>query len=271
MRPIDRSYLFVPGNRPDRFEKALNSGAHSVILDLEDSVAPGEKQAARRLVAEWLNAAQPVVLRVNGAGTEWFDNDVALCSKPGVKAVMIPKVEAVEQVLAVARHSPPGFIMLPQIESARGFASALEIAGCQGVERLTFGPLDFQTDMGIDGDSEELLFFRSNLVLVSRLAGVLPPVDGPTTAIDNPVQLRADSERARRLGFGGKLCIHPKQVSIVNECFRPAPPEVAWATRIVEAAAVSEGGVTVVDGKMVDRPVILQAERILQENKRSSP
>jgi citrate lyase subunit beta/citryl-CoA lyase len=218
MRPIPRSFLFVPGNRPDRFVKALNSGPHSVIIDLEDGVAPKDKEGARRSVAEWLNPAHPVVLRINGAETEWFDDDVSLCGRPGVTAVMIPKVETVQHVLDAARHSPQGLPILPQIESARGFAAAREIAGCAGVERLIFGPLDFQVDLGIAGDGEELLFFRSNLVLVSRLAGVLPPVDGPTTAIDDPDLLRADTERARRLGFGGKLCIHPKQVSVVHEC-----------------------------------------------------
>jgi citrate lyase subunit beta/citryl-CoA lyase len=182
---------------------------------------------------------------------------------------MIPKVETVEHVVAIAKRSAPGSAILPQIESARGFANALEIAQCASVERLVFGPLDFQVDLGITGDGEELLFFRSNLVLVSRLAGVLPPVDGPTTAIDDPDLLRADTDRARRLGFGGKLCIHPKQVSVVNERFRPSRSEVFWATKIVEAAAVSRGAAVAVDGKMVDRPVILQAERILSEDKRT--
>jgi citrate lyase subunit beta/citryl-CoA lyase len=261
--------LFVPGNRPDRFDKAINYGAHAVIVDLEDAVASVDKASARRSVADWLNPAQPVVLRVNGVETEWFDEDASLCGKPGVAAVMIPKVETVEHVVAIAKRSAPGSAILPQIESARGFANALEIAQCASVERLVFGPLDFQVDLGITGDGEELLFFRSNLVLVSRLAGVLPPVDGPTTAIDDPDLLRADTDRARRLGFGGKLCIHPKQVSVVNERFRPSRSEVFWATKIVEAAAVSRGAAVAVDGKMVDRPVILQAERILSEDKRT--
>lgn len=131
--------------------------------------------------------------------------------------------------------------------------------------RLAFGPLDFQVDPGISGGGEELLFFRSQLVLVSRLAGLLPPIDGPTTAIDDPDLLRAQAARARRLGFGGKLYIHPKQVPIVNECFRPSSAEIAWATKIVKAAAGSEGGAVAVDGRMVDRPVMLQAESILNE------
>src|SRR4051794_24587586 len=98
MQLIHRSYLFVPGNRPDRFEKALNSGAHAVIIDLEDAVAPVDKEAARRSVAQWLDPAKPAILRINGFGTEWFDDDISLCKAPGVAAVMLPKAETAEQI-----------------------------------------------------------------------------------------------------------------------------------------------------------------------------
>lgn len=241
-----------------------------MIIDLEDGVAPADKKFARESVAQWLNPAQPVVLRVNGAGAEWFEDDLELCGRPGVAAVMLPKAESAQQALDVVRRPGAEFALLPQIESALGFASALEIAQCAGVERLVFGPLDFQVDLGIDGENEELLFFRSQLVLISRLAGILPPVEGPTTAIDDPDLLRTDTVRARKLGFGGKLCIHPKQVPIVNGCFAPTPAEMEWARKIIEAAAASGGGAVAVDGKMVDRPVILRAERILREAKRSA-
>jgi citrate lyase subunit beta/citryl-CoA lyase len=268
MQPIPRSYLFVPGNRPDRFQKALNSGAHAVILDLEDGVAPSNKQAARESVAQWLHPDRPSVLRVNGIGTEWFEEDLALCGRPGVAAVILPKAECSEQVQELVRPAGAKFALLPLIESARGFDNARAIASCQGVQRLIFGPLDFQADLGIDGDNEELLFFRSQLVLLSRLAGIEPPVDGPTTAIGEPELVRAEALRARRLGFGGKLCIHPRQVPIVNECFAPTPAEVEWAEKIMEAAARSGGGAVAVDGKMVDRPVILLAERIWKQGPR---
>lgn len=265
MTPICRSYLFVPGCRPDRFAKALNSGAHAVILDLEDGVARAEKESARASIAQFLDPARPVVVRPNGIDTEWFAQDVALCASPGVAALMLPKAESAQQVAALARHAPPGLAILPQIESARGIAAALEIARFAGVERLVFGSLDFQADLGISGDDQELLVFRSQLVLASRLADVLPPVDGVTTAVDAPEELRLDTTRARRLGFGGKLCIHPRQVPVVNECFRPTPGEVAWAARVMEAAARSGGGPVLVDGSMIDRPVVVRAERILAE------
>jgi len=262
MQPMARSYLFVPGNRPDRFQKALNSGAHAVIIDLEDGVAPADKASARQSVAQWLHPNHPVVVRVNAPGTEWFEDDLELCGRPGVAALMLAKAESARQTQDIAKHAGA---LLPQIETARGFSCAQGIAGCAGVQRLVFGPLDFQADLGINGDNEELLFFRSQLVLISRLAGILPPVEGPTTAIDDPDLVRSDTARARRLGFGAKLCIHPNQVPIVNECFLPTAKEIHWATKITKAAEVSQGGVVVVDGKMVDRPVILLAERILKE------
>jgi citrate lyase subunit beta/citryl-CoA lyase len=128
-----------------------------------------------------------------------------------------------------------------------------------------FGHIDFQLDLGIQGDGEELLYFRSQLVLVSRIAGLLPPVYGITTAFHTPEPVRADTRRARRLGFGGKLCIHPNQVPIVNECFGPTPEEIAWAKRIVEATANTNGEAISLDGEMIDRPVVARAQAILAQ------
>jgi len=268
METIARSYLFVPGNRPDRFDKACAAGAGAVIIDLEDAVPPGEKSKARMAVEAWVNPARPVVLRINGVETDWFRDDVTCCRMPGVRAILLPKTDAVEHLRRVEELLGESIPILPLIETARGFANALEIARDRAVERLVFGSLDFQIDLGIPGDEEELLYFRSQLVFVSRLAGIQPPVDGITTAIDQPEQLRADTLRARRMGFGGKLCIHPKQIAIVNECFRPSPEEVARARRIVEAAAAANGAAVALDGQMVDRPVIVKAQRILEESQR---
>lgn len=265
MQDVNRSYLFVPGNRQDRFEKALSSGAHAVIIDLEDGVAPSEKERARESVSRWLNPNYPVILRLNSTETRWFREDLALCGKPGVSAVMLAKTETAEDVQRVVERAASEAVILPQIESARGIESALQIAKCAGVQRLAFGSLDLQADLGITGDDQELLYFRSHLVLVSRLAQLQAPVETPTTAIDSPDELRADTERARRLGFGGKLCIHPKQVPIVNECFQPTPDEVAWAMSVMEAAKAAGGAAVALNGKMVDRPMILKAEHILSD------
>jgi citrate lyase subunit beta/citryl-CoA lyase len=139
------------------------------------------------------------------------------------------------------------------------------LAGAPGVERLVFGSIDFQVDLGIDGEGDELLCFRSQLVLVSRLAGIRAPVDGVSTAIDDAATLRADAERARRLGFGAKLCIHPKQVDVVDRAFLPSDAERDWARRVLDAAERAGGAVVAVDGKMVDKPVMLRAQAILDE------
>ncbi len=132
-----------------------------------------------------------------------------------------------------------------------------------------FGSIDFQLDLGITGEGEELLCFRSGLVLASKLGGIQPPVDGVTVEIDDAQRVRDDAVRAKRLGFGGNLCIHPRQVAPVNECYYPNANEIAWAKRIVEAAAAANGAAVAVDGKMVDRPVILKAEEILRESNRA--
>jgi citrate lyase subunit beta/citryl-CoA lyase len=262
-RPL-RTYLFVPGNRPERFAKACAAGADAVIIDLEDAVPPGEKAQARAAVAQWLSPARRAHVRVNGADTEWFADDLALCGAHGVAGVVLPKAERVSDILAVAERAR-GVPILPLIETAQGFWNALALARARQVARLVFGAIDFQVDLGIDGDDEELLHFRSQLVLVSRLAGIDPPVDGVSPAIDDLPLLRADTGRARRLGFGGKLCIHPKQVPVVKQCFAPSAQDVAWAKRILQAAAGAQGAALAVDGKMVDRPVILKAQRILAE------
>lgn len=258
-----RSYLFVPGDRPERFAKAAASGAHAVIVDLEDAVAPERKAQAREALAAWLHPDHPVVVRINAADTEWFAADCALAGRPGVAAIMLPKAEKPEELAALRAAGAPA--LLPLVETAAGYDNARALAAAAGVQRLVFGSIDFQLDLGITGEEEELLAFRSGLVLASRLAGVAAPVDGVSTAIDDAGQLAADTARSRRLGFGGKLCIHPKQVAVVNAAFRPSEADVRWATRVLEAAGQANGAAVAVDGKMVDRPVLLRAQAILAE------
>jgi citrate lyase subunit beta/citryl-CoA lyase len=144
----------------------------------------------------------------------------------------------------VSARVPEGASVLPLLETA-------------------FGSIDFQLDTGIDGEAEELLYARSPLVLASRVAGVLPPLDGVTAALDDPDRLADDVHRARRLGFGGKLCIHPRQIEAVNRGFSPSEAEVSWARRVVEAAETAGTGAFRVDGEMVDRPVLERAQSVL--------
>ena len=263
-----RSYLFVPGNRPDRFDKALASGADVVILDLEDAVAPADKPAARESIRAWLRtAAGRVALRVNAASTEWFEADLALCGLPGVMAVLLPKAERVEDIARTAAALTTGAAVIPIIETAIGISRAQQLAAASSVQRLAFGTLDFAVDLGLSldetGTQEELASFRSHLVLVSRIAQLQPPIDGVTTALDDAGRLEADVRRARRFGFGAKLCIHPRQIEIVHRAFAPTPAERAWAERVLAAIAASGGAAVQVDGRMVDRPVVLQAEAIV--------
>jgi citrate lyase subunit beta/citryl-CoA lyase len=265
--PSPRSYLFVPGNRPDRYAKAIAAGADAVIVDLEDAVPPQDKSSARAALAAWLSPEHPVHIRVNGAESQWFRDDLAVCNKPGVAGVLLPKAERVEDIRTLADHTATGTPILALIETARGFWNAHVLAQGSKVRRFVFGSIDFQLDVGIQGEEEELLYFRSQLVLVSRVAGLEPPVDGVTTAIDDVERIRIDTLRAKRLGFGAKLCIHPKQIKLVNECFEPSAEEESWAKRIVEAAQAVRGAAVSVDGKMVDRPVIARAEAILSRIK----
>ena len=258
-----RSYLFVPGNRPERFAKACNSGTDVVIIDLEDAVPPEEKASARHRVAAWRSAEHPVYIRINGADTDWFEEDLLSLDGPGISGVVLPKAGNANEVAFLADRLAPGVHILPIVETALGVWNTLPLAKAPRVERIAFGALDLQLDTGIGGDGEELLYARSRVVLASRVANILPPLDGVTTAIDVPEQLAADVARARRLGFGGKLCIHPKQVGLVNDGFLPTATEVEWAQRVLEAVEARGEGAVSLDGKMVDRPVIEKARKIM--------
>ncbi len=258
-----RSYLFVPADRPERYAKALASGADAVIVDLEDAVAASAKDAARAALAAWLDGGgSGIAVRINDAASAAFDDDLRLVARAGVAAVVVPKAERVDD-LARVRAAAPSAALLPLIETAAGIARAREIASAPGVARLAFGSIDLQLDLGIEGDGDELLVFRSELVLASRLAALAAPIDGVSTAIDDAAALDADTRRARRLGFGAKLCIHPRQIAPVHAAFAPSAAEIAWAERVVAATAQAPGAAVAVDGRMVDRPVLLRAEALL--------
>lgn len=259
-----RSLLFVPATRPERVAKAFASGADDVIIDLEDAVAPGDKDAARAALATVLDPARPVIVRINGTGSVWYEHDLAACMHAGVAAVMLPKAETAADARAV--HDACKLPVIALIETARGLWNALEIAQASGVQRLAFGALDFRLDLGLpDAGYEQLRTHRDRLVLASRIANIAPPIDAPTAAFDDPGAVRADAALARQQGFGGKLCIHPSQVSIVNEAFSPSAAEIEWARKVVAAANTSGCAAVAVDGKMVDRPVIDLAARILAQ------
>jgi len=278
---LPRSYLFVPADRPERIDKALASGADAVIVDLEDAVAPGAKGAAREALVTWLEqgshgpvaadvtqhqrepVSQPALLvRVNSTSTAWFEDDLQACAHPAIQGLVLPKAERVDE-LARVTAALPGRALLPLVETAAGMDGACALAGAPSVQRLVFGSLDFQADLDIEDDGDALLLFRSHLVWMSRLGGIAAPVDGVTTNLQDPAVTAADARRARALGFGAKLCIHPRQVKAVHEAFMPSADQLDWARRVLAAAQAAGGSAVAVDGKMVDAPVLLRARALL--------
>lgn len=269
---LARSFLFVPANRPERYAKALTSGAGAVIIDLEDAVAPDAKEAARVQLAQGF-AAMPagararVLVRINAGGTSGHEDDLLLLSrfaKDGLAGVVLPKLETVTELKRVAAAAGPACALLPMLESATGLAALDVLAAGPGVTRLVFGNLDFQADLGMacGPDEAELQPVRLALVLASRRAGLAAPVDGVTPGTGDLAQVQRDAERSRCGGFGAKLCIHPAQVAVVNMALGPTAAELDWAQRVVEASR-SAGGVTTLDGRMVDAPVLRLAQRTL--------
>lgn len=248
--------LFVPANRPERFAKAADAGADAVILDLEDAVAADAKDAARAaLRADF--ATVPVLVRVNGLGTPWHAADMAALAGRAFAAVMVPKAEVGEAFAALCAAAPVPVIAL--IETARGLADARRIAQTAHVARLAFGSIDFCADLGCAHGRDALLAARGELVLASRLAGLAPPIDGVTTAIDDREAIVDDARHARDLGFGGKLAIHPRQVAPIRDGFAPDEAEIAWARKVL----ASGDGAAAVDGTMVDEPVRIRARALL--------
>lgn len=251
--------LFVPANRPERFAKAAASGADAIILDLEDAVPAHAKDDARSALHSDF-ADHPILVRVNGIGTVWHAHDVAAASAlPAAAAIMLPKAEMGAGLKGFCADVGRRLPIVALIETARGLADAREIAAFPGIERLAFGSVDFCADLGCANGRESLLAARCEVVLASRLAGQVPPLDGVTTSVDDADLATDDARHARDLGFGGKLAIHPRQVGPIRAGLRPDESELAWARRVL---AGGEGAIAV-DGAMVDEPVRARARAVL--------
>ena len=272
---LARSFLFVPANRPERYAKALASGAGAVIIDLEDAVPPEGKDAARQQLAdgfERLTAEERlrVLVRINACGTCWHEEDLRLLkqlSRLQLAGVVLPKAESAAGISQLAASAGQTCAVLPMLESAAGLAALDLLAGSSQVLRLVFGNLDFQADLGMacDADEVELQPVRLALVLASRRACLVAPVDGVTPGTGDIQQVQADAGRSRRGGFGAKLCIHPAQVAIVNLALGPTTAELEWARRVIDNSRDTGGGVFTLDGRMVDAPVLLLAQRTLAQ------
>ncbi|MET1113651.1 MAG: CoA ester lyase [Comamonas sp.] len=264
-----RSFLFVPGNRPERFEKAARSGADAVILDLEDAVPLADKAAARAAVqAAWpmlRGLGVPLVVRMNAVNHALGSEDLQLLSRlDGLDGVMVPKAESAQD-LATVQAALPEVPILPLIESAAGYFALALIAGAANVLRLVIGHIDFMADTGLQcsEDEAELAPLRFAVAMATRSSQLAPAVDGVTVAIHDDEQLRRDARRMLRYGFGAKLCIHPRQISVIHAVMAPAADDLAWAQRVLEANERSGGAAVQLDGRMVDLPVVLQAQRLL--------
>lgn len=266
--PIIRSALFVPGSRPERFAKALAAGADAVIVDFEDAVEEPLKRQARDNLAAFLqaNPLAAVWVRVNAPEHAEHDADLQFCAdQPGVAGILLPKVETMAHVAAVWQGGKP---VWPIIESAKGLLALGQIAHSQGVERLSFGGLDLALDLNLNNGSAAAAFVldqsRMLVQLHSRAAGLLPSLDGVYPAIGDPEGLRRSVRHAYDMGFGGALCIHPRQVSIIHDALAPSAEDLAWAQRVADASAEACGaGAFQLDGQMIDAPVLIRAQRML--------
>lgn len=263
---IIRSALFVPASRPERIPKALAVGADAVIVDLEDAVPENLKVEARANLDSFLlgNPEARLLVRINASGHAGHLADIELCGRhAGVIGVLLPKVESAAQVATVAACGKP---IWPIIESAEGLLQLAEIARAAGVERLSFGALDLGLDLGLSSGSAAadriLDQARYALLLHSRSVGLAAPLDSVFPAIDDREGLARTARDARDMGFDGLLCIHPSQVQVIHQALRPHDDEIAWAQRVMAAASSGEG-VFVVDGQMVDAPVLGRARRLL--------
>lgn len=254
-----RSLLFVPGDRPERFDKAAASGADAVIIDLEDAVAPAAKSAALDHALAWIEAGHEAVVRVNSVGTPWHADEIAALAAT-TAGVMVPKSDSAEQLAGV--HAVVGSRIIALVETARGIRDADDVAGAPGVMRLALGNVDLSVELGIDPASHAALAYaRGRLVVASAAAGLSAPIDGVTTTLHTGETLAVDVAVTRELGFGGKLCIHPNQVAPVNCALSPTSEELSWAHRVLESA--SGDGVGVVEGAMIDPPVLARAAQLV--------
>lgn len=259
---IATTFLFVPGDRPERFGRAASAGAEVVIIDLEDGVNPSARPAARDNVASWLRSGEAAVVRLNARGTR--DHTLDLEALRGVAThVMLSKTESAAEAESTAGDLGLGVQVVALLETAQGIARASAIAASDVVIRLALGNVDLATELGVDADDQQaLLTARSLLAIASAAAGLAGPVDGVTTNLDDTERVTADASHASSLGFRGKLCVHPRQIGAARLGLAPSAAQISWAERIL--ATASGGEARAVDGTMVDRPVEDRARDILR-------
>jgi len=260
--------LFVPADRPERFEKADRSGADAVVIDLEDAVVPAAKDFARSNLRQVLSLHNPTIVRVNAADSTWHESDLQAVRSLGLRHICLPKAETLTAVDALVDAVGPGIEILALIETALGLEMAPALAGHSHVARLAFGPADFALDLGIAASAPLRAHALMRLAVASRAAGKPLPLDGPSFEVADTSKLYSECEAALAHGAGGKMCIHPAQTPHVLSAFQPDADQLRWAQRVVDAA--QDGAARVVDGKMIDAPIIAQAQALLLRGRQHS-
>jgi citrate lyase beta subunit len=265
--------LFTPGSRPDRFANAAGSGADGIIIDLEDSIAAGEKEKVRGEVIDWLQkngrvGALPFAcgLRLNSLRTPAGRADLEALRASALKPdfVMLPKVESAAEVQLAAAKLHANIRLICLVETVRGVRFADEVASASPrVAALAFGGLDLSAETGGEPTWEALLWPRTQMIHACAAAGVVA-LDQPYIDFDNAAGLEEECGRARSLGYTGKLAIHPRQCRTIAAAFQPTPEQIARARRIVAAYDEAKGNVATVDGQMVDVPIYRSAQRVLR-------
>lgn len=268
---IPSALLFVPGDNAHRVAKALQSEAGSVILDLEDAVRHEHKADARRIIAEALvtpPAGKRIIIRCNAAETPEFASDLALLSSLPGYAVMLSKCESAEAVRAVENGVGRECEIVPLLETALGVHQLEAIAAASPrVRQVAFGSVDFALDLGVPWtpEGDERRYAMGQIVLLSRALRLRAPIDAVYPNVEDEAAFRADASLGRRMGFGGKMVIHPRQVGWLQSVYLPSAGELAWSRRVIEAfeAAESKGAIRL-DGHLIDAPVYLQARQICE-------
>jgi citrate lyase subunit beta/citryl-CoA lyase len=266
--PRWRNVLFVPGGRTELLGKVARCAPDAVIVDLEDAVAPGDKDAARIQVAQALCAARPdvpaVFVRVNPTGSRWHAADLAACVRlietGTLDGVVLPRYEHTAELAAFRAQLPAGALVLVGLETALGVADARALLAA-GPDAAYFGAEDYALDVGgrRTPGGQEVLFARSRVLLAAVLAAV-PALDQAVVAVHDVAAFLADALAGRDLGYVGKLCLHPDQVVVSREVFSPSPAEIEHARAVLAAGSA---GVAVVDGAMVDGVHVRMAQRVL--------
>ena len=275
-----RSFIFSPGNRPDLYPKALASGADIVCVELEDGVAPHDKADARERMLELFAEPPPDdgierIVRINALSTDDGKADIAaiLGAERGPPAIMLPKVNSPEDVRGVAdTFDENGLTTRIQaiIETNKGLEAAYEIAhATPRLDALLFGAVDLAAELRCDNTWEAMLYARSRTVHAAAAADI-DVIDVPWLDLQDMDGMRREAEASAGLGYTGKGAIHPKQIAVLNQVYSPDPGEVAYARKVIDAFAAADTGVVVVDGKLIERPVLRTMHRILARAGRMS-